>query len=143
MTKSRLLKFSYTFQRNSIWRYFLFILSWVFLCLIVLEPTYKGDISIKKGTNSFIILYTLESIILMSFTTDLILEITHRSYNDSKTFFQKFIKNKKFICKFLSIFCCICDCFYFYFSFPNSLRFSRMLRPSNLIFIYCSFYKKI
>ncbi len=131
MSKSKFLKFCYYVQTQPITQNFLAVLSWVFLALAVVEPPHKdSEEYFEHNPNNLAILVVLESFILFCFLIEMLMEIRHRAYYPHKRFWDKFIRNRKMLCKMIVVTCYLIDMILFYTHLPHlSFRFSRFLRP--------------
>ena len=108
-------------------------LSWNYLILSFFEPISSKDIHYNKNSKTFTFLYYFEFFIIFFFLIDLFMDSCHRFYNDSKNFFENYIKNQKYFWKFLSVIFFVIDAILYFSQYPNYkiFRFSKIFRPSN------------
>lgn len=127
---NKLLQFCYFLQINSNWQNFLFILGWIYMLLAVWEPAhsrqdyyYEEHPEYKKAT------VIIEALIILVYLFELFIEIYHRRFDTSRSFKEKYITNRKMLCKI------VIDTFFalefviFYSISEVSFRPSRLFRP--------------
>lgn len=102
--------------------------------LIILEPNHSGKDNYYDTRNSdFKALVSLETIILFMYASELFMDVYHRSSDDLKSFWRKYIRNFKTLIKAILFVLFFTDAVIFYANIPQIVfRFSRIFRPRNL-----------
>lgn len=131
VNNNKFLVWCYKVQTNPKWQDFLYWMSWIFMALIILEPNHSGkDNYYDTRDTEYHFLVGFESTILVLFAGELFMDIFHRTSDNVKTFWYKYIRNFKVLIKTIVFFLFFIDALIFYSSLPNvTFRFSRILRP--------------
>jgi hypothetical protein len=122
--------FCYFLQINSNWQFFLFILSWVHLGLAFFEPAHSNqDYYFDQHPKHRAIAIAIEGSILAIYLFELFMEIYHKRSDTLRTFKEKYITNRKMLCKILIDAFFTLDFLIFYFIPGIHFRVSRIFRP--------------
>jgi hypothetical protein len=130
------LKFCYYLQTNPNWQTFLYLLTWLYLSLILLEPNYSGQEDFYNENPEYkTAAFFIELSILIIYLLDLAMDLFHRKSDTTRSFQDRYLKNFKLMSKLVIITLCVIDYTIFYSLLPTVIfRFSKPLRPCNFGF---------
>ena len=104
------------------------IISYFNLILTIFEPINKNINNFENNEQSKLYI-ALEYIIIIIFIFDLIMDAIHRKYDKTKSFYKKYVGNKKFLMKFIFLSILLTDLFLYIIFHVISFRFGRFVRP--------------
>ena len=123
--------FAFNFQTNPIWETVLFLLSWIYMALAIIEPSCANDaVYINSWKYDLRPAYiAIEAIVLVFYLVDITLAVFHRSHESYKHSMMHVYSNKKLIVKIIVNCLFVSDFIRTLAVFPTiPLRYSRFFR---------------
>lgn len=112
-------------------------MTWAYLFIGFLEaPHSRADTFYSDPGSNITLSTTLEVVILVFYFSEILMEIYHKSHDSTKGFKQKYLKNKKILCKIAVDILFLSDFIIAKASYPAAtFRFSKLIRPCKLTLI--------
>ena len=90
----------YEIQTSQDWELLMCIITWGFMTLSLIEPSYTNDRQYKDGKFSYYhALVALEAAILFLYLVDIVMLVVHRNNDKDRSNSEKFLRNFKFVGK--------------------------------------------
>ena len=133
--KNSWLKWIYFQRSRPLVQDFFIMLWWIYMLISFWEPSHRDDVSLSKSSQTFIALLSIESIILVIFSIDMIFKTIFSVQTSRRNKRWREVMDPMLLLNNILVISMIADAITFYLIYPSSyVRFSRYLRPIKLVF---------